>query len=160
MKERHTVIPRTMCFVFYGDEVLIMKASEKKDWAGIYNPLGGHIEKGEDILQNAEREILEESGLTVHDTKLCGILHVTNFYGKNIMMFITTSKSDSKKVISSDEGTLEWIRVSEIDAINSHTDLKPILERVLSSTGVFTGVSEFDDNNQLLKLDFYPRTDK
>ena len=76
------------------------------------------------------------------------------------MMFITTSKSDSKKVISSDEGTLEWIRVSEIDAINSHTDLKPILERVLSSTGVFTGVSEFDDNNQLLKLDFYPRTDK
>lgn len=78
---RHTVVPRTMCFVFYQDEVLLIKASAKKDWQGIYDPLGGHIEKGESIISSVKREIKEESGLDVFNTKLRGIVHVEGFFG-------------------------------------------------------------------------------
>ena len=85
MAERHSVIPRTLCLVFYGDEILMIKGSEKKDWSGIYNALGGHIEKGESVIESAEREIREESGLTVFETKLKGIVHASNFFGKDVL---------------------------------------------------------------------------
>lgn len=153
MKQRHSVIPRTMCFVFYEDEVLLIKGSSEKEWAGFYDPLGGHIEQGEDILESAAREIKEESGLEVINTQLRGIIHVTNFFGKNIMMFVTTSTATTKEVTSGMEGELEWVKVSKIEELKVFEDVKPILEKVMNSPdAVFTGVSEFDGKSGLINL--------
>ena len=155
MAERHSVIPRTLCLVFYGDEILMIKGSEKKDWSGIYNALGGHIEKGESVIESAEREIREESGLTVFETKLKGIVHASNFFGKNVMMFVTSSKANTKEVMSSDEGELIWIKETEIDRLRMFEDMKPILERVIGMKPgeIFVGTSEFDGKDKLLALD-------
>ena len=151
MANRHTVIPRTMCFVFYKDAFLLYKASEKKDWVGIYDPVGGHIEKGEDIIESANREIFEETGLRVTDTQLKGIVHVTNFYGKNIMMFVTSSTSTTQEVSSSDEGELEWVTLEDVDKIPAHEDVKPIINCLmkLKQGELFTAVSEFSDDGKL-----------
>jgi 8-oxo-dGTP diphosphatase len=155
MTERHTVIPRNMCFVFHGREVLLIKASEKKDWAGMYDPIGGHIEKGESIIDSANREIREESGLRVTGTKLRGIVHVTNFFGKDIMLFITASIAKSKKVVGSYEGEPEWVNFEDLDKIKVFEDVKPILKHVVKmrSDELFVGTSEFDGKDKLLSLD-------
>jgi len=155
MKQRHAVIPRTMCFVFYKDAVLLLKASQKKEWTGTYDPVGGHIEKGESIIESAEREIKEESGLTVSSTKLRGIVHVSGFFGKEIMMFVTASQAPSKKVVANHEGELEWVKIKELDKKNIFEDVKPILEQVLQLTPeeLFVGVSKFDGKDKLLALD-------
>src|SRR5260370_42114690 len=61
---RYSIIPRVLCFVTWMDEVLLLKgAPDKKLWAGKYNGLGGHVERGESGHAAAQREILEESGL-------------------------------------------------------------------------------------------------
>jgi len=155
MTNRHSVIPRTLCFVFHKNEILLIKASEKKEWAGKYNALGGHIEKGESVINSANREINEESGLEVTDTKLRGILHVSDFFGKNVMMFVTSSTTDTKAVTSNDEGELEWIKISELNKLTMFEDIKPILKHLLKMQPeeLFMGTSKFDGKDELLSLD-------
>jgi len=43
-------------------------------WKGLAFP-GGHVEPGESIYDCAAREVLEETGLSVHDLQSCGMLY-------------------------------------------------------------------------------------
>lgn len=154
MKQRHSVIPRTLCFVYMGDEVLFIKAGDAKEWAGTYNPVGGHIEKGESIIDAAEREIQEESGLKVSKTKLKGVVHVSGFFGKDVMMFVTESFSDTKKITESSEGSLVWKKLNEIDNLKLFEDMHPLIKALksLKPDEMFYGVSEYDGKDKLLSI--------
>lgn len=55
-KERYKVIPRTLCFVKNKNNILLIKYAERKgELYGYYNALGGHIEGGEEIIENAKK---------------------------------------------------------------------------------------------------------
>lgn len=155
MAPRHQVIPRTLCFVFFEDEILLMKAGSNKKWKDIYNPLGGHVEKGESVIDSAHREIKEECGLDVKNTKLKGIIHSFNFFGKDVMLFITTSSAESKKVVSNDEGTLHWVKKEQLDNLKTLEDMKPIMEKIfeVKPDEMFFGTTEYDGKDKLLSLD-------
>lgn len=155
MKERYQVIPRTLCFIFNKDEILLIKGSSKKPWAGVHNALGGHIEKGESVIESADREIKEESGLTVTDTKLRGIVHATNFFGKDVMMFVTVSTTATKKVVANDEGELKWVKVADLDSIKIFEDIKPMIKHVLEMKPeeLFVATSDFDGKDKILAFD-------
>ena len=63
IKGRWLTIPRTLCFVFNGDDLLLMRrAAHKRVFPNRYNGVGGHIERDEDPYTSAKREILEETG--------------------------------------------------------------------------------------------------
>ena len=144
-----------MCFVFYNDEVLMMKANATKEWDGTYDPVGGHIEKGESIIDNALKEIKEETALDVQNTKLRGVVHVSDFFGKDIMLFVTSSEAITKDVTANYEGDLEWVKIDKIDNLKIFEDVKPILKHVLTmkSDEMFFGISKFDGKDKLLSLD-------
>lgn len=75
---RWKVIPRTLCFITNGADVLLMKrAMHKRAFPGRYNGIGGHIERDEDPFTSARREIREETGLAVDDLRLRGIVTST-----------------------------------------------------------------------------------
>lgn len=107
MKNKYRLIPRTLCLIMNGEKILLIEFSEQKGKLyGFYNAPGGHIELSEGIIKCAKREIYEETGLKPGNTKLKGVLNVTNFFGKNVMMFVTLSHTDKTEVIESEEGKL------------------------------------------------------
>jgi 8-oxo-dGTP diphosphatase len=55
------------------------------------------------------REIFEESGLSLQNPKLCGLLMFPNFKGNDWYVFVFTATEFSGEMIDSPEGKLEWI---------------------------------------------------
>lgn len=153
-RQRYTVIPRTLIFVFKNEKLLMMKYSgkgehqtqEKADRKDIYNPIGGHVEEGESVIECAVKEAWEEAGIKLLNPKVKGIINVSGFSGKNIMNFIISGTTEDEPISDSLEGRLEWVDVNEIDTLNVFPDLKPILEKLLTlkEDELFTGILKFD----------------
>ncbi len=132
---RWLTIPRTLCFVCHGDSVLLMKrASTRRVFPNQYNGVGGHIERDEDPLQGAIREIKEETGLDVQNVRLRAIHNIDAGHESGIMMFVFTAQSDTREVnlIDKTEGTLHWIRRHQLATLDLVEDLPTLLPRVLA----------------------------
>src|SRR5260370_42272735 len=104
---RYSIIPRVLCFVTWMDEVLLLKgAPDKKLWAGKYNGLGGHVERGESAHAAARREIQEESGLSVTDLCLRGVINIDAEAGPGIGLYVLTALAASREGTTSAQGDL------------------------------------------------------
>lgn len=77
---------------------------------GKWNGLGGKFEPGESPEMCAIREVYEESGLTIHNPELRGILTFPDFRsGEDWYAFVFVARTFSGTLIDSTEGVLQWI---------------------------------------------------
>lgn len=130
---RWLVMPRTLSFVRNADDVLLMKRGpHRRVFPNRFNGLGGHVERGEDVLAGARREIFEESGLRIAELRLCAVVNVDAGSPTGILLFVFTGFSDTREVKESDEGTLHWIPIARIGELDLVEDLPLLLPRVLS----------------------------
>jgi 8-oxo-dGTP diphosphatase len=130
---RWLTIPRTLSFVLNGDDVLLMKrAPHKRVFPNCYNGVGGHIERDEDPLTSAKREIKEETGLNVRDLDLCAVYNIDAGEATGIILFVFTAVSESRDVTANDEGTLHWVGRGAIMQLDLVEDLPIILPRIFT----------------------------
>ena len=134
---RYQVVPRVLCFVTHGEDVLLLRgAPDKRLWANRYNGLGGHVERGEDVWAAALREICEETGWQAGDVKdlqLRGLINVDARDPRTgIMLFVFTAEARQWRVWASAEGVPEWVHRDELLNYDLVEDLPFVLPRVLA----------------------------
>jgi 8-oxo-dGTP diphosphatase len=130
---RWLVLPRTLCFVCNGDDVLLMqRAAHKRVFPGRYNGVGGHVERDEDPSTSARREIREETGLTVENLQLRAVYNIDAGAATGIVLFLFTCVSTSRDFRDGPEGTLHWVPRAELNRLDLVEDLPLILPRVLA----------------------------
>lgn len=130
--DRYQIIPRVLVFVTRGDLILLIKGSpQKRIWANLYNGIGGHVEKGEDILSATRREFFEETGLNLLSPWLCALVTIDTGEDTGIGMYVFRGEVSSKKLKDSSEGSLEWIPLGEIHNIPLVEDLPILIPRIM-----------------------------
>ncbi|MEJ5201389.1 MAG: 8-oxo-dGTP diphosphatase [Anaerolineales bacterium] len=152
---RYQVIPRTLIFITRPGQVLLVKGSpNKRLWAGKYNGIGGHVEAGEDILTSARRELLEESGLSVEDLRLCGTVMIDTGDNPGIALFVFIGNYQGGNIIASSEGQLEWISIEKLDQLPLVEDLTYLLPEVLRAKekGTFFSACYWYDGENRLQI--------
>ncbi|MDE6946945.1 MAG: 8-oxo-dGTP diphosphatase [Anaeroplasmataceae bacterium] len=138
-----------LCLVHTETEILLQNRI-KKDWKGFTLP-GGHIEKNESIVDAVIREIKEETGLTIYHPKLCGIKQFPMDHGR-YLVFLFETKEFTGTLVSSSEGDMHWIKMSELSKINLVEDFSDLLKVMLDENlNEFQYVKEQEDWKVILK---------
>lgn len=101
----------------------------KEDWKGFTLP-GGHVEKGESMVDAVIREMKEETGLTILNPKLCGVKQFPIEDGRYIV-FLFIADEFVGELVSSEEGAMHWVDKTELSCVNVVSDLKELLQVML-----------------------------
>ncbi len=132
--DRYAVIPRTLSFIVRQNEILLIKLqSDHPGWADRYNGVGGHVEIGEDPLSAARREVLEETGLTVPDQHLCGVVTIDTGNSPGIGLFVFVGKAIEGSLGASSEGTPAWLPLDGLGAFQMVEDLDFLIPHALQA---------------------------
>lgn len=108
MSRSETAIFTNMCMIYDGSGNILVQERTKRDWPGITFP-GGHVEEGESFTEAVIREVLEETGLTIHRPQLCGIKQFKAKSGARYVVLLYKTDEYSGELVSSDEGEVFWI---------------------------------------------------
>ncbi len=150
---RYQMIPRTLIFLTRGDDVLLLKGSPtKRLWANRYNGVGGHVERGEDILSAAQRELKEETGLHCETMWLAGTVMVDASDDVGVCIFVFRGEYETGTVQASEEGSLRWCRKAEIGSLPVVDDLSVLLPAALGirrGDSPFSAYSDYDESDRV-----------
>jgi 8-oxo-dGTP diphosphatase len=151
--DRYAIIPRTLIFLTRGEEILLLRgAPHKRLWANKYNGIGGHIERGEDALSSARRELAEEAGLAGMGLRLVGTVLIDAGAGRGIGLFVFRGEYAGGDLRASEEGSLEWVPARRLGELALVEDLRVLLPRILAMSEAdapFSALYYYDEQDQM-----------
>lgn len=109
----------TLCYIEHDDQYLMLHRVKKENdenhdkWIGV----GGKFEEGESPEDCLLREVKEETGLTLREYCLRGIItFVSNEWGTEYMYLYTATKYEGT-LTECDEGELVWVPKDELSKL-------------------------------------------
>ncbi|MCK4634567.1 MAG: NUDIX hydrolase [Candidatus Aenigmarchaeota archaeon] len=116
-----------------GKFLLVQEAKEKV--RGMWNLPGGKVDRMEDIVTAAKREVKEETG---YDVKISGLLNITNFLLKdrNIVALVLVFKGEitGGEIIEPNKEIQKvgWFTKEEIESMDENEFRKGMKEVILN----------------------------
>lgn len=89
------------------EDKLLMCKREKNPYKGLANLVGGKIEKNENGMEAAYRELQEETTITRNDIILYHLMDFT-YYGEDCFIEVYFGKLNKEIKVSGDENELFW----------------------------------------------------
>ncbi len=110
----------TLCYIVKDGCWLMMHRVKKTqdENAGKWIGIGGHLEENESPEECVLREIREETGLTVTDLKLRGLITFILPDWGNELTFLYTAQTDGEvraDRMDGPEGILRWVPIADVD---------------------------------------------
>ena len=100
-----------MVFNLNGDKILFCKRT-KNPYKGLYNLVGGKIEKDEDGFEAAYRELREETGIESNRIQLNHMMDLT-YYNQNCYVEVYVGKLSEETILFEEAHPLEWLSADE-----------------------------------------------
>ena len=110
------MVNTTLCHIEKDGCYLMLHRIKKENdlnqdkWVGI----GGKFEEKETPEECNLREVFEETGLTLHSARYCGIVTFVSDKWGTEYMHIFKSSDFSGELKECDEGVLEWVKIEDI----------------------------------------------
>ncbi|MBP3963263.1 NUDIX hydrolase [Paenibacillus lignilyticus] len=151
----------TICFIEQGDKLLLLNR-DRPPAMGLWNGVGGKLEAGGTPLAGVEREVAEETGLSLTNFRYCGIVswqvdHV-DIGGMYVFRVSVPEHIKLNTPLRIDEGLLEWKEKSWVLGKGNH-GMGIIIPNYLPA--VLSGEACYEhrciiDNNQLTAYEAIP----
>jgi len=130
----------TLCYIEKDDSYLMLHRVKKENdlnkdkWIGV----GGKLEENESPDECLVREVKEETGLTLTDYKLRGIITFVSDLYEGEYMFLYTATGYSGDLIDCDEGELKWVKKSDVLGLPTWEGDHLFLEKIYEDSEFFT----------------------
>ena len=131
----------TLCYVEKDNQYLMLHRNKKQNdmHEGLWVGLGGKFEEGESPEDCVIREVYEESGITISNPKLKGILTFPNdFNGEDWYVFLFTANEFSGSLKQSSEGSLAWVDKNKLNELPMHKGDYHFTQLIQENKGIFT----------------------
>lgn len=131
----------TLCYIKNNGKTLMLHRVKKQNdmHEGKWNGLGGKLEPGETPEESVIREVKEESGITIKNPELKGLLTFPAFdTNDEWKVFVFIANEFEGELIESNEGNLKWINNNEIFDLNLWEGDRIFL-KWLGNSGFFSG---------------------
>lgn len=122
-------------FIRRGGRILVLRRSPTRRYAAnVVHPVGGKVEPNEDPFTAAQREVTEETGLSVTNMRLEAVLLDLNpvpHEPLNWLIYHFSADCASGEPHETDEGELVWMTPAEFLQQPLHPSLQGIAEHIL-----------------------------
>ena len=147
------MVEATSCggVVIFRGKILLLYKNYKNKYEGWVLPKGT-VEEGEEYKETAIREVKEETGLTLTNYRLRGIItFISNNWGCEYMHLYTADgfegSPDPDQMTACNEGILKWIPKSEIYDLNLWDGDRIFLKLLIETDKFFSLKLEYDGDD-------------
>lgn len=136
----------TLCYIKQDNQILMLHRVKKKNdlHQGLWVGLGGKVEPGESPEECIIREVYEESGLSIQQPRMRGILTFPcDGIDDDWYVFLFTATEFTGEMISSPEGDLQWINTDAFEALPMHEGDRLFLHWLDQNDGFLSAKCEY-----------------
>ena len=126
MNRKSEIELTNMCLIYNEDKILVEEKAGTEHQGGLVFP-GGHVERGESLLESVIREMKEETGLTIKNPQPCGFKDWIQDDGTRYIVLLYKTDKFEGELKSSREGRVFWLDRKDLPQANLIWNMRELL---------------------------------
>jgi 8-oxo-dGTP pyrophosphatase MutT (NUDIX family) len=152
----HNLVICANIFVRKDGKYLLLKRSPLKKYApNVVHPIGGKVDANENPYRAAQRELLEEAGITVKNMRLEAVnfeIKPNKDEDENWLIFHFSGDYNSGELATTEEGEFVLLNPEDVPKQNLFPSVRPIIDHILNpDDGTVFFTLAYDENGNVIE---------